>query len=308
LSVDITNILVSSCAQNTQSQYKLYIQRWLAYCNNHNIILSKVCVNNVLEFLYSVYVSGVGYSSVNTARSALSFFLPYIEGFSVGQHPLVIRFVKGIYKLRPPRPRYNYTWDVNLLLNMFREWSNNDLLSRERLTLKLVSLLAIVTAQRVQSINLIKLSNMLIEGNRLLIKIPDIIKTSRPGGIQPLFVFPPYHESKLCLKSVILTYIKYTMNVRKDDELLLGLEQPYSKISNQTVSRWLKKCLMLAGIDSEIFKGHSYRHASTSKAFNQGCNIDVIFNKAGWAHNSTVFAKFYNRQICEDNYMDMILS
>jgi hypothetical protein len=59
----------------------------------------------------------------------------------------------------------------------------------------------------------------------------------------------------------------------------------------------LKKVLKESGIDTNQFKGHSTRHASTSAAFRAGLNIESIRNAAGWSRNSNVFAKFYNKPI-----------
>jgi integrase len=307
MSEEITNIMVSSCSNNTQKQYKSYIDRWNTFCKSNRISNNNICINNVLEFLYHLYKHAVGYSSVNTARSALSLIITSIEGFTVGNHPLVTRFIRGISRLRPPQPRYNCTWDVDLILTLFKSWSDNEDLSLHKLTIKLVSLLAIVTAQRVQTINAIKISNMWFNIDILMIKIPDLLKTSRPGALQPLFRFPPYHVKKLCVRHTIISYLKCTLSYRIHDELLLSVERPYSHVSNQTVSRWLKQGLSLAGIDANVFKAHSYRHASTSKALIKGCSIDIIFSKAGWSDNSKVFATFYNRDVRVDNFMDAVL-
>ena len=61
-----------------------------------------------------------------------------------------------------------------------------------------------------------------------------------------------------------------------------GCRAPHKAVSVQTISRWLKQCLELAGIDTAVYKGHSFRHASTSKAKSVGVSIDDIFLTGGW--------------------------
>ena len=39
---------------------------------------------------------------------------------NLGTHPLVRRFMKGVFILRPALPRYNVTWDVNIVLNYLK--------------------------------------------------------------------------------------------------------------------------------------------------------------------------------------------
>lgn len=56
-----------------------------------------------------------------------------------------------------------------------------------------------------------------------------------------------------------------------------------------------------SGINTEIFKSHSTRHASTSAAYRAGMNIKAIKNSAGWIQKSEAFARFYNRPLQNEN-------
>ena len=35
-----------------------------------------------------------------------------IEGFDAGKHPLVCRYVKGVYNSNPSLPKRSFTWDA----------------------------------------------------------------------------------------------------------------------------------------------------------------------------------------------------
>jgi integrase len=263
-----------------------------------------------LEFLLELYNTGIGYSSINSARSALSLYLSPIEGHSVGTHPIVTRFVKGIGRLKPSFPRYDEIWNVDMLLKYFMDIPTNNNLSLQVLTFKLVALLAITTAQRVQTLNAISVNNISFDNNIMYIKITKMLKTTKPGVKQPVYKFPAHHNYKLCVQNTIVTYLERTLEFRNHDDLFLSLQRPHNPVSNSTLSRWLKEGLKLVGIDVEKYKAHSYRSASTSKAFTKGVNIDDIFNQAGWSHNSKCFVKFYNREIVEkdSNFVNVVLS
>ncbi|ODM90605.1 Transposon Ty3-I Gag-Pol polyprotein [Orchesella cincta] len=73
---------------------------------------SSVSINVILGFLTDLYENGSSYSSMNAARSALSVLLGKVDGVSIGEHPLVVRLLRGVGRLRPPLPRYQTTWDV----------------------------------------------------------------------------------------------------------------------------------------------------------------------------------------------------
>lgn len=55
-----------------------------------------------------------------------------------------------------------------------------------------------------------------------------------------------------------------------------------------------------AGIDTEVFKTHSTRGASTLKANKFGLSLQQIMNKANWKSSNT-FQRFYNKPIQVDN-------
>ena len=52
----------------------------------------------------------------------------------------------------------------------------------------------------------------------------------------------------------------------KKTQLELGINKSHKPVSGSTVLRWIKDAMSLSGIDVSLFKGHSKRSASTSKA------------------------------------------
>ena len=77
-------------------------------------------VTDVLEFLQELYARGLGYSCLNTARSALFSFIVLDGNVTVGNHPLVQRFLKGVFQTRPAFPRYTSTWDTSIVLSYLK--------------------------------------------------------------------------------------------------------------------------------------------------------------------------------------------
>ena len=67
----------------------------------------------MLKFLTLLYELGLGYSSLNTARSALSS-LDCGSTCSVGNHPFICRFMRGVYISRPTKSHYTTAWDVKV--------------------------------------------------------------------------------------------------------------------------------------------------------------------------------------------------
>lgn len=150
--------------------------------------------------------------------------------------------------------------------------------------MKTIVLLALRTAHRVQTFSLISLDNIITTPNGIIIRIPNIIKSSRPGNYQPLLDLPFFRtKPELCMASSLLEYIKITKEIRGDEKkLFIGIRTPHKAVSSQTLSKWKKSVLVSCGIH-KTYSAHSTRHASTSKASDVGLNIDVIKRTAGWS-------------------------
>ena len=73
-----------------------------------------------LAFLTHLYNQGLGYSAINTARSALSSVITLGQSTTFGEHPLLTRFLKSIFELKPSLPRYSAIWDVGTVLRFLQ--------------------------------------------------------------------------------------------------------------------------------------------------------------------------------------------
>ena len=91
---------------------------------------------------------GNSYSYISSARSALTSFMS-AKGFNkLSDHPLISRFIKGVYHLRPPMPQYTYTWDINLIFEYLKTLDDNNKKDLKTLNQKLAILLLLLSGQR----------------------------------------------------------------------------------------------------------------------------------------------------------------
>ena len=136
LSPAAKDVLMASWREGTSTQYHTYLGKWNQYCRDKNIDVFQPGVTNGIEFLVSLCKSGLGYSAINTARSALSSILVLEDGVKFGEHPLVPRCMKGIFELKPALPKYTEIWDVNIVLGYLRAAAPLRSLSLKQLTLR----------------------------------------------------------------------------------------------------------------------------------------------------------------------------
>jgi hypothetical protein len=140
--------------------------------------------------------------------------------FRIGQHSLIIRYLRGVFNLRPCRPKYTCILDVQLVLNSLRTLSPVKFISLKDQTLKLTMLLALTNATRIQSVHLICLNNVHKFKSEFVFKIDDLVKQSRPGDKEPVIsckAYPP--QRRLCIYIVLKEYLIRTKKMR--DNLLI---------------------------------------------------------------------------------------
>jgi len=117
-------------------------------------------VQDLLNFLSIQFKLGKSYSILNTYRSAVSSVHNFIGNAPIGKHHLVNRFVKGLANLKSPLPRYSETWDVDKVFSFLESLWPLDVLSLKMLSFRTVALVALITAQRSQTIQYLDISRM----------------------------------------------------------------------------------------------------------------------------------------------------
>ncbi|XP_018367894.1 PREDICTED: uncharacterized protein LOC108764250 [Trachymyrmex cornetzi] len=201
-------VMIASSA--TIRQYARPLRIWWDFCQRHRISPFSPRVDQVLDFLSQELGNVSSYSSFNTTRSAISL----ISDKAIGSHPLIKRFGRGVSTVRPQHARYDFIWDPAPVIAKLAKIFPYESRPLEVISRKLV-LLALGSGQRAQTLAAIKIPYIIRERDRLIIKIPDRVKTSTPGRAQPLLTFPSFSEHpELCVVTIIDHYLLRTESLR----------------------------------------------------------------------------------------------
>ncbi len=251
-----------------------------------------------LQYLLDDATQHRGYSALGTARSALSAIIVLPNGQKFGDHPNVKLFMKGIFNLKPPQPRYVKIWDCDQVLKLLETWAPAQKLTLKRLSMKLAMLILLVSGQRGQVLRGLRVDHMDISDTAITFQLKNSdLKQGRPGYKPQLQNFTKFENKKLCVYHYISSYLKRTLTVRGSiKQLFLTTVKPYKAASRDTLTKWIKMVLEAAGIDISIFKAGSTRSAANSKAAQKGASMEEILQAGGWSNQST-FTKWYNRPI-----------
>lgn len=133
-------ICLASITPSTLKQYYTGLKLWWQFCQLQKIDVVSPSVADILSFLTQGYQKGLSYGSLNSYRSAIGQLLDP----SLTNDFRIQRFFKGVYHLRPNKPKYDNIWNPSTVLDYLRTLKNSEI-SLKLLSFKLVTLLALST-------------------------------------------------------------------------------------------------------------------------------------------------------------------
>ena len=277
-----TNIIMASLRSGTSKLYQTYLKRWEKYCQSNGLGKFEATMANEIEFLATLFSAGLVYSAINTARSALSSVMVLPNNITFGSHPLVVRFLKGVFKFKPSLPRYNRIWDVAAVLQYLKTLGPTSELDLKTLTTKTTMLLRLLIGQRCQTLTKLDINFMQILPYSVVFTVGDKWKTIRLGKhLQPIELIAYNQDKTLCVVSHLHTYLTHTQPLRgQHPKLLISYAKPYKPLALSTVNKWAKAVLKEAGVDTTGFSGKSALSASTSCSAQSGLPIKDILKAA----------------------------
>lgn len=173
-------------------------------------------------------------------------------------------------------------------------------LSLKQLTQKLLMLVALISAQRLQTLQLLDINNLHVTQGKAIFMLPNKLKQSRPGSRPVQVVLTAYYEDEtLDVYNLLERYIQITSPLRgSETQLFISYVPPHKPVSRDTLSRWIKEILGNSGIDVSQYGAHSTRAAAVSAAVSKNLPVEEILHTAGWSSERT-FAEFYKKPILD---------
>ena len=303
---DALEILSASWRVGTGRRYNSHVKRFVKFCRERYSDPVQVITEIGIEFLTKYFKTGVGYSSVNSTRSAFSSIIKPVCNVPFGKSPLVSRLLKGVFNIRPALPRYVTTWDVTKVFTFIKSKPTLTNCDLKTFSHRLAILLYLTTGQREQTIKCLNLDYIKISSDNVVLFVPETLKTTRPGHHLSPIELKTFKDSELCVIAHLKQYIKMTEPFRNTTlQVLLSFVQRHKPISTTTLSRWYVTVMKESGINVNIVGSHSTRLASTSKDKISELSFKEIAKSAGWSKNEKTFVQFYDKPIQEDfsNYL-----
>ena len=296
-----TTLLLGSKRESTANIYSGHWAKWSSWCSERETDPFTCHLNFVLDYLAALYEKGLKYRTIGVVRSAISAHHVAVEGFCIGDHPLVRKLISGVGIKLPPQPKYCVIWDVEKVLDFFRKLPNDAELSLQTLTHKTAMLLALAAVSRGSELKMLDTRFLAVSETKLVFWFAQPPKNCRKKGVSPKPLEILTSGMSLCPVRTTRHYITRTIIHRGDNTpLFIGTVKPHKPVTRSTIGRWLKEVLKQVGVNIEAFQSHSTRSASSSGAFTRGASIQDILDRGNWSNEST-WQRFYNKHIINAN-------
>lgn len=315
-SENATKLLSASWRQGTQKDYQAKFRKFNSWCCERKINPYAATLENCANFLTDLFEKGLQYRTIAGYRSMLSSVLPPIEKIPVGQHPYIIRLLKGVFNSRPPVRKLIPEWDLPLVLEMLKSEPFEPLKKADLkfVTWKTVFLIAITTFRRCGDLQSLRIGegSVNVQKKGVTFLRHGLSKQDRESHQNPTIFLPAFADNKLLDPKRALTYyLRKTEDFRVDlakdgkDELklFLSVNKPHKPVSSQTISKWIVNVVKRAYKKQKRtigkVKGHSTRSLGPSWALFKGARMKDIMESADWSRPDT-FVKFYLKDVQVD--------
>lgn len=191
---------------STRKGYAGHVKWFIQYGHRRNVDPFEATIKLGIEYLTEYFHTRVGYSSIKTARSVLSTVIKTENDISLEGIPLVCRFLKRVFNLRPAFPGYSSTMDISVFLKYIslEALTQFDLKSRSN---RLAILLCVTIGQRDQTMSYINI-DLMFEADKVTIFVLELFKRSCPGHHLEPMVLLRYPDQEICVVSHFEQYIE----------------------------------------------------------------------------------------------------
>ncbi len=297
LPAEVVETILQSRAPSTRKVYNLKWKLFTSWCRARQQDPVNCSVGTVLEYLQARLSAGVSHSTVKVHVAALSAYHSPLDGNTVGKHPLVIRFLRGALRMRPPVRSRVPTWDLAVVLEALciPPFEPIEEISDRHLSLKTTFLLAITSLKRVGDLQALSVAPSYLDFAPGLAKAflypragytPKVPTTAPRPVVLQAFHPPPFRDSDqaklncMCPVRALDTYVHRATQWRRSDQLLVCVGPPRRGLpaTKHTISRWIVEtitaCYESSGLPSPLgVKAHSTRGMAASKAFSAGVPV-----------------------------------
>ncbi len=187
-------------ALSTRRALALEWSLFAVWCSSRREDPRRCTIGVVLSFLQEGLECRLSPSTLKVYVAAITAHLDAVDGWSLGKHDLIVRFLRGARRLNPPRPPLVSSWDLSIVLAGLQRGPFEPLDSVELkfLSAKTALLIALTSIKRVGDVQAFSVSE------ECLVFGPDyshVVLRPRPGYV-PKVPTTPFRDQVVNLQAL----------------------------------------------------------------------------------------------------------
>ncbi|KAF7245508.1 G2/mitotic-specific cyclin-B [Varanus komodoensis] len=316
---EIQHIIDSALKPSTRKSYTAKWKHFSTFAESHSFSPLVSSIEQILQFLLELHHSGLKPSSVKVYTAAIAYYRGLVDGSPLFSHPILKRFLKGLYNLNPSIRPVMPTWSLSVVLQALMKAPFEPLATVD---LRLVSwktafLVAVTSARRASELCALRIDPPYLNFHREKVVLrldPSFLpKVSTPFHTGQDIVLPAFFPSpsnplerslhSLDIRHCLAFYRSRAESIRRSNKLFIkySARDQGDPVTPQRLSKWIVHtivlCYQLAKLElPTVPRGHSTRAVATSSAFASGVPIDDVCRAATWA-NPCTFARHYRLDV-----------
>ena len=98
----------------THYKYNNYIKQLTSSSKN----IGHIGESHVLDFLSRMFDKGHAYSTTNNGKCTIATIVHISSYSSLNKHPLINKYMTGVFNLRPSKSKLSFLWDVDIFVQV----------------------------------------------------------------------------------------------------------------------------------------------------------------------------------------------
>ena len=150
LSRGAAKLISKAVRGSTHTVYRGRFREFARWCGRRGEDPTSTSVVKVANFLAHLFKKGLSYSTLCGYRSAISAYHDGVDGIRMGEHPKLVKLLKGVFNCSTPRKVTAPLWNLDKVLRSLRKAPFEPLTecTLQYLSYKVAFLLCICSASR----------------------------------------------------------------------------------------------------------------------------------------------------------------
>lgn len=274
---------------SSRTTYAAHWNKWVEFANKEGYDPLFPTDATLVRLLFHLENKGVSTNILKGVRAAVGSLGSLGSSENISSGPLTKMFMLGRCKTHPMKPRYSEIWSPAEMLTSLKELRPTSLTQWNQ---KIIGVLKLLLCFRDDDLHGLKRPNIRLLPDALAYRLFQP-KTLRHGDLTDEYVVSAI-PGGLSIVDCVREYLEFSRPFVTSQSSSLVIGPTGVDLSKRNIADVSKALMRKHGIDTTVFKSHSFRSAGSTWMVDQGMSISAVMKIGRWV-DQTTFVRHYLR-------------